>query len=241
MQKRAPKLSFRARAYIGTVVATGALAIGASAYDLATSSPGTEWLILAGLPLLAESFSNKRPSNNARISVSEAFVFAAVLLFGPSAATIIVTLDAIILSSWASRRRHSKVRAAFNICAAATAIWVAAHLFRMLLPHTPSSPRLEEILLPVAVLSASYFAINSFFIAIAISAEKSVSPIEIWKQNFAWVGLNYLGGASVAMLLVTYRQKIDFTALSVIVPILAITYLTFRASLGRVADAERHV
>ena len=43
------------------------------------------------------------------------------------------------------------------------------------------------------------------------------------------------------MLLVTYRQSIDFTAVSVILPILAITYLTFRTSLGRLADANRHI
>jgi putative nucleotidyltransferase with HDIG domain len=208
---------------------------------LTVAPPSHQWLILALLAFLTGSFSIKLPSINARISVSEAFVFAAVLLFGASAATIIVTLDAIILSSWARSRRRSKVRAAFNICAAATAIWVAAHLFRWLLPQTPTSPRLEEILLPVAVLAASYFAINSFFVAIAVSYEKSSSPLEIWKQNFAWVGLNYVGGASVAMLLVTYRQSIDFTAVSVILPILAITYLTFRTSLGRLADANRHV
>ena len=147
----------------------------------------------------------------------------------------------MILSSWASSRRHSKVRAAFNICAAATAIWVAAHLFRLLLPQTPSSPQLEEIIFPVIVLSATYFAVNSFFIAIAISYEKSSSPIEIWKQNFAWVGLNYVGGASVAMLLVTYRQSIDMTAVSVILPILAITYLTIRTTFSRLGDANRHV
>ena len=43
------------------------------------------------------------------------------------------------------------------------------------------------------------------------------------------------------MLLVTYRQSINLTAVSVILPILAITYLTFRTSLGRLADANRHV
>ena len=43
------------------------------------------------------------------------------------------------------------------------------------------------------------------------------------------------------MLLVTYRQRIDFTALSVIIPLLVITYLTFRTSLGRLEDANRHV
>jgi putative nucleotidyltransferase with HDIG domain len=241
MSHRATRLSFGARVYITIIVFTGSLAVTASVYDLMVSPPSPQWLVLAGLAFLTGSFSIKLPSINARISVSEAFVFAAVLLFGPSAATIITTLDAIILSSWASSRSHSKVRAAFNICAAATAIWVAAHLFRVLLPQTPSSPRLEEILFPVAVLSATYFAINSFFIAFAVSYEKSSSPIEIWKQNFAWVGLNYVGGACVAMLLVTYRQSIDLTALSVILPILAITYLTFRTSNGRLADANRHV
>jgi len=241
MPHRAPRLSAGARIYIGIIVTAGTLAVGASVYDLTVAPPSPQWLVLAGLAFLTGSFSIKLPSINARISVSEAFVFAAVLLFGASAATIIVTLDAIILSSWGSSRRHSKIRAAFNICAAATAIWVAAHLFRLLLPQTPSSPRLEEIILPVAVLSASYFAINSFFVAIAVSYEKASSPVEIWKQNFAWVGLNYLGGASVAMLLVTYRQSIDLTAVSVILPILAITYLTFRTALGRLADANRHV
>lgn len=241
MQHRASRLSLGARVYITVIVVAGTLAVAASVYDLTVAPPSRQWLVLAGLAFLTGSFSIKLPSINARISVSEAFVFAAVLLFGPSAATIIVTLDAIILSSWASSRRHSKVRAAFNICAAATAIWVAAHLFRLLLPQTPSSPQLEEIIFPVIVLSATYFAVNSFFIAIAISYEKSSSPIEIWKQNFAWVGLNYVGGASVAMLLVTYRQSIDLTAVSVILPILAITYLTIRTTFSRLGDANRHV
>ena len=241
MEHRATRLSLGARVYITVIVVAGTLAVAASVYDLTVAPPSRQWLVLAGLAFLTGSFSIKLPSINARISVSEAFVFAAVLLFGPSAATIIVTLDAIILSSWASSRRHSKVRAAFNICAAATAIWVAAHLFRLLLPQTPSSPQLEEIIFPVIVLSATYFAVNSFFIAIAISYEKSSSPIEIWKQNFAWVGLNYVGGASVAMLLVTYRQSIDLTAVSVILPILAITYLTIRTTFSRLGDANRHV
>jgi len=241
MSQRVTRLSSGARVYISVIVAAGTLAVARSVYELIASPPSQQWLVLAGLAFLTGSFSIKLPSINARISVSEAFVFAAVLLFGPSAATIIVTIDAIILTSWTSRKRHSKVRAAFNICAAATAIWIAAHLFRQLLPQTPSSPRLEEIIFPVAVLSATYFAVNSFFIAVAVSYENPSSPIEIWKENFAWVGLNYVGGASVAMLLVTYRQSIDLTALSVILPILAITYLTFRTSLGRLADANRHV
>jgi putative nucleotidyltransferase with HDIG domain len=143
--------------------------------------------------------------------------------------------------SWSHGGDRPRVRAIFNVSAGATAIWVAAHVFRFVLPETPASPQLEQLLIPVSLLAATYFAVNSSLIAIAVGCEKALSPIEVWKKNFVWVGLNYVGGACVAMLLVTYRQRIDFTALSVIIPLLVITYLTFRTSLGRLQDAERHI
>jgi putative nucleotidyltransferase with HDIG domain len=129
----------------------------------------------------------------------------------------------------------------FNVACGSAAIWVSAHLFGWLLPNTATRPELEQLLLPVLLLATCYFALNSSLIAIAVSCERPTSPLNVWKENFAWLGLNYLGGASVAMLLVTYRQRIDVTALSVIVPLLVITYLTFRTSLGRLADANLHV
>jgi putative nucleotidyltransferase with HDIG domain len=240
MQKRATSLSFRARLFIATVVAVGAYVIGESAYDLVVRPRESEWMWLAGLTILTGSFSIKLPSISARISVSEAFVFAAVLFFGPSEATVIVAFDTLILTSWSHGGDRPRVRAIFNVSAGSTAIWVGAHVFHFFLP-LPASPQLEHLLVPVSLLAASYFAINSSLIAIAVGYEKALSPIEVWKNNFVWIGLNYVGGACVAMLLMTYRQRIDFMALSVIVPLLVITYLTFRTSLGRLEDANRHV
>ena len=241
MQKRATPLSFRARFYIATVVAMGTYVVGASAYDLLLHPPGQQWLYLAGLTFLTGTFSIKLPTISARLSVSEAFVFAAVFFFGPSGATVIVACDTLIMTSWSHGGARPRVRAIFNVSAGSAAIWIAAHLFKFLLPETPSSPQLEQLLVPVSLLAATYFAVNSSLIAVAVASERGQSPIDIWKNNFVWIGLNYVGGACVAMLLVTYRQRIDFTALSVIVPLLVITYLTFRTSLGRLADANRHV
>jgi putative nucleotidyltransferase with HDIG domain len=241
MQKRATPLSFGARFYVAAVVAVGTYVIGSSAYDLLVHPAGNDWLYLAGLTILTGSFGIKLPSISARISVCEAFVFAAVLFFGPAAATVIVALDTIILTSWSHGGERPRVRAIFNVSAGATAIWVGAHVFRLVLPETPASPQLEQLLIPVSLLATTYFVVNSSLIAIVVALEKALPPIDVWKNNFVWVGLNYVGGACVAMLLVTYRQRIDVTALSVIIPLLAITYLTFRMSLGRLEDANRHV
>jgi putative nucleotidyltransferase with HDIG domain len=59
--------------------------------------------------------------------------------------------------------------------------------------------------------------------------------------HFAGFGINYFVGSSVAILLVSYSARIDLTAVSIIVPLLLISYVTFRTSMGRLEDATRHV
>jgi len=71
--------------------------------------------------------------------------------------------------------------------------------------------------------------------------ERRVSALVLWRSNFLWLGLNYLGGASFAALIVVYRQQFDLAMIAVVVPLIVITYLTFRTSVDRLEDANRHV
>ena len=100
---------------------------------------------------------------------------------------------------------------------------------------------IKDIFLPLLAFTVVYFSLNSGIIALAISLEKQLSPIRIWRDNFVWLSLNYFGGASVAFLLVTYTRNIDLTYLAVIIPLLFILYFTFSMSMGRVEDANRHL
>jgi putative nucleotidyltransferase with HDIG domain len=231
----------RARVYVAAVMLGGICVTAASVYDITRRPFDSSWLVLAALTLFTGSFSIKLPAIRARISVSEAFVFAAVLLFGPSVATIVVAFDAFVLTSWKRSTQRSRLRTLFNMSAGTTAIWTAAHLFSAPLAQSHETARLDQLFLPVLALALSYFVANSSLIAIAIGLESGARPFDIWRRNFAWLGLNYIGGASVAMLLVNYTRRIDFAALGVIVPLLVITYLTFRTSLARLEDAHRHV
>ena len=86
-----------------------------------------------------------------------------------------------------------------------------------------------------------YFALNSWLIAIAISLEKRLSPFRVWKENFAWLGLNYFGGASVAALLVIYSRDLNYGFLAIILPLLAVLYYTFSTAMGRAEDTNRHL
>ncbi len=95
--------------------------------------------------------------------------------------------------------------------------------------------------MPLLAFTIAYFLLNSWIITFAISLERQLAPVTLWRDNFLWLSLNYFGGASVAALLVSYTQNLDFTYLLVIVPLLIVLYFTFSTSMGRAEDANRHL
>src|SRR3954447_24579651 len=120
------------RIYIATVIGLGFLVIGESLFRVwqaPLGSQGLQWGLLAVLTLISGSASVELPRANVSISISEAFVFTAVLLYGPAAGTLTVALDGLVISFWVAKRRPQLDRAIFNISAPALSAWCSAHLF----------------------------------------------------------------------------------------------------------------
>lgn len=233
------------RVYVGTIALFGLGTIAHAALQLYAHPIGWRWLILAVLTLISGSATVKLPSVPATISISETFVFTSVLLFGPAAGTLTVALDALVISLWLAWRGHPFYRIAFNVCALPASLWVGAHLYAVVGDVPPlyairQQVEITQLLKPLLLFTVVYFSLNSWLIAFAISLEKRLSPVRVWKENFAWLSLNYFGGASVAALLVSYTRNIDYAYLAVL-PLLAILYFTFAMSMGRVEDANRHL
>jgi putative nucleotidyltransferase with HDIG domain len=232
----------KAHSYVILVSATGMAVLFECIRMLRHEPIGSDWLPLAALTLLSGSFTIKVPKLPARLSVSETFVFASVLLFGTCAGTITVALDILVASLRFKRAAKEPIRVVFNVSSAAISIWAAGHLYFALAPtQGDSAVRLPDIFVPLVVLAASYFLLNSGFVALALAFEKAANAFVIWRNNFLWLSLNYFGAASVAALLVSYTRTVDPTALGIIVPLLVISYLTYKTSLGRIEDAHRHV
>jgi len=239
------QLSRAGYVYVTCVIAAGVAATTYSVLQLVIEPVSNQWLILAALTLLTGSFSVKIPSIAARISVSDAFVFASVLLFGPAPATVIVAVDCFVISLWLRDENRSPVRSLFNLSAVALAIWLASQGFFWLVDVRPGDLNhllpLETRLWQLFALASSYFLLNSWLVAIALGFEKRQGVVGLWWRNFPWFSLNYFGGVSVAALLVSYTRSVDLSAIGIIVPLLMISYLTHRTSLGRIEDSKRHV
>jgi diguanylate cyclase (GGDEF)-like protein/putative nucleotidyltransferase with HDIG domain len=246
MEHHHQRLPSWGRTYVSAVVVLGGATILYSAYQLHSRPIGWNWFILALLTLLSGSATVKLPSVPATISISETFVFTSVLLFGPAAGTLTVTLDVLAISWWLTRRGHPFYRIAFNVFALPASLWVGGHLFYWLSGIQPlalsSQPvQISTLLIPLIAFTLAYFLLNSWLIAVAISFETKASPQTIWRNNFAWLSLNYFGGASIAALLVTYTRNLDYTYVAFVLPLLAILYFTFSMAMGRVEDANNHL
>jgi putative nucleotidyltransferase with HDIG domain len=240
-------LSDAGHLYVGLIAAVGSGIVLHSLYALATQGIGYQWFVLAGLTLLSGSFTIRIPTIPARLSVSETFVFAAAILFGPAAATVIVVLDSLIISLWLRRTSRHFMRVMFNMAAPAIAIWTSSHLFFQIAAIQPLylAPRpILSLVVPLLVLALLYFLLNSWLIAGAVGFEKRISPFVVWRDNFLWLSLNFFSGASVAALLLPYlqdEQRPFVRVAGILLPLLLISYLTFKTALGRVEDANKHL
>lgn len=241
-------LTPKGQLFVVGVSTAGLLVIGHCVAVIFGQPLNPQWLVLAGLTFFSGSFTIKVPSLQARLSVSETFVFASVLLFGTCAGTLTVVLDTLVASWGARRRSREPLRLLFNLSSAALSIWIASTVFYALagvLPLSEQGPQeavpLPHLLLPLVALTLVYFTVNSALVAIAVAIERAERAFAIWRKNFLWLSLNYFGGASVAALLVAYTRTIDLTALGIIVPLLVISYFTYKTALDRLEDATRHV
>jgi putative nucleotidyltransferase with HDIG domain len=232
------------RVYLWTVIGVGVAVVLGSIHRLHQQQIGNQWFILAALTLISGSATVRLPSTFASISISETFVFTAVLLYGPAAGTVIVALDGLVGSYWIAKRHDEIHRPLFNMAAPALSAWCSAHLFFTvagIAPLTEQPSPVAAILPPLVLFALTYFGLNSWLIAFVIGLQKRVDPIKVWKSSFGWLSLNYFGGASVAFLLVGYNRTINLGYVGAIIPLLLVLYFTFKAATGRVEDADRHV
>jgi putative nucleotidyltransferase with HDIG domain len=229
------------RLYVGLVILAGAVMLIHSVGTLFKLSHPWQWMLLGGCGILTGSFAVNIAFVSASISVADTFSIATALLFGPGAAAVVLATDTGVLS-W--RKGHRWDRVAFNMAAPPLSIWVAAHVFFRIAGVAPlAQGRLPaaSFIGPLACLTLVYFVLNSGFTAVAVGLEAKRPALKIWREHFLWLAIGYLAAGSMAFCVVLLSQLFSLVAVIVVAPLLAVFYLTFQSSFGRVEDAKRHL
>src|SRR4029079_16618872 len=197
-------------------------------------------MLFAILTIASGLLTVKVPSIEARVSVSEAFGFAAVMLFGAHVGVVPLALEGLRISfKW----KMNAVQTVFNFANLGLSMGAAAIAFFLIagkvLYH--ESPPTGIVLLALAAMTGTYFVVNSGLTA-AIVALSTWRPLRtVWMQHYWPLVPSYIASASVSLLLVLAFREVHLLAIALIVPLLLVCYLTVRSSYGRVEDAQLHV
>jgi putative nucleotidyltransferase with HDIG domain len=249
-----PRLSVPARLYVTTVTAAGILAVALSAAEVADMSLPRYWYWLVALTLVSGLLPVKLPWVTAIISVSEPFVFAGTLVFGRSVGTLLVLLDALVISGKVTlaKKKFDWTKTPFNLAAPALSIWLASTvLFRI---SGPAPLALGDgwvgFVAGLGTFTILYFLLNSGFISLAIAIQRGHGPVDVLRHmRDAWwsmreLFLNYLAGASIAVLIVSGRgaqPNVSIKLLLVTLPVMVVLYLTYHNAAQRVLEMGRRL
>jgi len=245
-----PPLSWAARSYLGIVIAAGALASAVSIRQLITAPPEGDWYWFTLLTLVSGFLSVKFTRVGARFSVSETFVFSGTLIYGQAVGTILVLLDAIVLSGkiWHSNRRFSWTQTPFNLTAPPLSVFLASVVLFAIAGTEPTLARNPALfVVGLGAFTALYFLLNSGFVALAIALSQRHSPMDVLRDlaktwwSIRDLFLNYLAGASIAALLASGPDPNVAVRLLVILPLMFVLYFTYRQSANKVDEMQSRI
>lgn len=250
MASSSPSLSWAARTYLGVIVLAGLTASAASIGKIITSPPDPDWYWLTILTLISGFLTVRFQKVGARFSVSETFVFSGTLIYGQAVGTLLVFLDALVLSGkvWHEKRRIDWLRTPFNLAAPPLSVWIAS---TVLFAVAGKNPTLAgdplRFVLGLAGFTVLYFLLNSGLVALAIALAQRHGPMDVLRDlGSTWwsikkLFLNYLAGASIAALLAPGADTQVALRLFVIIPVMAVLYLTYRQSASQIDEMQSRI
>ena len=226
--------------YIVSVALIGAAVTGLCAYRLPIAQLNSKFAVLTLITVLIGSrITIKIPGAGGQISVSDTFVFLAILLFGVEAAVLLAAVEAVSSSLRFSRKADVVF---FNAGVMAVSTFVSSSALHLLFPafnlQAEYSPNLVVALSVMALLQYTF---NSWLIAVSVALSANQSVWHSWRTNFLWTSLTYFAGASGAAIVGRLTETFGFYAFLATTPIIIIVYLTYRSYLRNVETSAAQV
>jgi len=227
--------------YVWVVGVIGTVVFARATLDAVRTPEPLMWISLAALALISGWFRLNFKTVSATFGLDDTFCITAALLFGPGPATLALVGHAF---TYSVRRRRPVRQLTFNSAALALSMWTAARTFFGMSGVGPlafGQTPIATLAPPLLTMAVVYFSLNSGLTAVAVGWDTGQRPIEVWKKNFRWLWIGYLGSASTAFCLILLIQQRSFMAAAMVLPLLAIFHLTLRSTFGRLEDAKRHL
>ena len=223
-----------ALALLGTVVSV------VCAFGKPISQLDSRFAILALITILVGSrITIKIPGARSQISVSDTFIFLAMLMAGVEAAVVLAAAEAFFSSIRFTRK--AKVLF-FNVGVMALSTFLTASLVYTLFPDLSLHPGFTpNVIVALCVMALAQYGLNSGFIAVSVALGAGQTVWHSWRTNFLWTSLTYFAGAFGAGIVGRLTEELGIYSLAAVAPIIVIVYLTYKTYLKNVEASATQV
>jgi diguanylate cyclase (GGDEF)-like protein/putative nucleotidyltransferase with HDIG domain len=221
------------------VSVVGLMTLAYSAGILALGSMDFEWVLWSCVTIMLVSRIDLGiPRAPSSLTLSDAFVFISVFLFGTHAAVVLAGADAAIRSLQLKNRRN---RLWYNTAVMSLAAFISsAAVGEVYGDQKAVTADLSNLAVAAGLLALIHFAVNSGLAGALTALRSGRSLVTIWKDSLLWTSISYVAGALTACLIVKLITVISLYAFIISIPILAITYFTYKVYLDKVETSNRH-
>jgi HD-GYP domain-containing protein (c-di-GMP phosphodiesterase class II) len=163
----------------------GAVALAASALELVA----VPWhAVLAWIVVVAavDLYPVSLPRGGF-VTVSPAFDYAAIVVFGPAVTAWIEFTSTIIVRGVI--RRSPWRRTAFNAALFAATVYLAGMVY-VYTGGQVGSISLPQSVFPLTLCGITFFVVNSAAVSLAIGITERVNPWRVWQLNYLWTAVH---------------------------------------------------
>lgn len=221
---------------MAAVIVAGALCVLIALSNINTAQIDLFLLLLAGFTIAVGSrISIQMPRFKSHISVSDTFIFLALLVYGGEFAVLLAAIEAAA-SSW--RFCNRKITVVFNAATMAistSAVVLALKLFETY-SQTPyqSTSNPQNFVITLSLIALTQFAVNTALASVHDSLKNNIPLWETWKSKYIWTFFSYFIGAASAGILIQVAGIMGFGIMIATLPVIFFVFLSYRMYLKNV-------
>jgi signal transduction histidine kinase/AmiR/NasT family two-component response regulator len=232
-----------ARAVWVTQTILGYVALAYALWEVAALPLGTQARIAvaAAIAMFVGFFPVQIPARGVKLSVEggDIFVYLALLLYGPAAATVAAAGEACIGSLRGSKRATSRIG---SPALSALSMLLAGSWFVQVHGAFEQPPDAVRTLVVLFGAAFSYASLN-LVLARAIFALKQREPVHpiAWLREYLWFATYSTGSASLAGVLYMSERHLGFEAILVAAPLVAMFMSALHFHFEKKKADDRHL
>src|ERR1044072_4415951 len=218
--------------FINVVSVIGLCVFACALGEVATTRFNMEWLLLGLVTVLVVARTDIQiPKISSTVTLEDAFIYIAVLLYGVGPAVMVAGVSAAVCSLHYPNRR--KV-IPFNTGVMSLSVFISATVATNVFGSARElGPDLVRLILAAEVLALIHYVLNSGLVSVVSALRNKKDILKTWQESFLWTSVSYFAGAVAACFVIKLITIISFYSFIIAVPIFAITYLTYKNYLDR--------